>query len=432
MKRLCIFYTLAIAIACHAVRADDKAKLNDLIAHAEKGDSAAQLSLAIAYRDGNGVDKDLPQAMHWAHLAADQGSKAAMDFIGFAYLTGRGAKRNPAVAFGYFHAAAGTSARAAFNLGQCYFAAQGTEQDVPKAMAAWKKAAEMGDGRAASNAAMVYLSGEGIAADPLEALRLATRAAQLGDASGLVVLGEIQFQAGQIDEARNNWQKASRIKPVGQTGQPTQPNDFMSAQEGADLLKLIDYRHRKSEPGVFAYVEAPHIHQGYNNCGATATAMLARFQSSKVGGWDLKRMCKSPLGTGTDWGELMAAAGKIGLQWKLVTFTPDNEGFEKATAFARSEIDAGRPLVIDFRYTGPQFPGGAAGHTLDLVGYIAAEHLYILRNPAIATPGLELMAAEDLKHYWQSNSYGSMAHGIMSRPAIAIDRSEPGSSDRKQ
>ena len=104
----------------------------------------------------------------------------------------------------------------------------------------------------------------------------------------------MQFQAGQIDEARDSWQKASRLKPVGDTGQPTQSNDNMSAQEGADLLKLIDYRHRKSEPGVFAYVEAPHIHQGYNNCGATATAMLARFQAAKVGAWEFNACAAAP------------------------------------------------------------------------------------------------------------------------------------------
>ncbi len=421
IKYLCVLALLAAAMVCRADEADDQSKLNDQIAHAEQGDSAAQLSLAFRYRDGNGVDKDVPRAMHWAHLAADQGNKPAMDFLGFAYLTGRGAKRNPAIAFGYFHAAADASARAAFNLGQCYFGGQGVELDIPKALATWKKAAEMGEGRAAANAAMVYLSGEGIPADPGEALLLATRAAQLGDPSGLVVLGEIQFQAGQFDDARNSWQKASRLKPVGETGQPTQPNDNMSAQEGADLLKLLDYRRRKTEPGVFAYVEGPHIHQGYNNCGATATAMLARFQASKIGAWDFKRLCHSPIGTGTDWGDLMAAAAKIGLHWKLITFTPDDEGFDKGTAFIRSELDAGRPVVIDFRFTGPQYSGGAAGHTLDVAGYIASEHLYILRNPAIATPGLELITSDDLKHYWQSNSYGSMAHGVFSRPAIVLD-----------
>ena len=118
---------------------------------------------------------------------------------------------------------------------------------------------------------------------------------------------------------------------------------------------------------------------------------------------------------------MIAAAEKIGLHWKLVTFPPDDAGFEQGTKFVRAELDAGRPVVIDFRFTGPQFPGGAAGHTLDLVGYIAAKRLYILRNPAIASPGLELITAADLSRFWKSDSYGAIAHGKLSRPAIVID-----------
>ncbi len=117
---------------------------------------------------------------------------------------------------------------------------------------------------------------------------------------------------------------------------------------------------------------------------------------------------------------MLKAAGKIGLHWKLVTFTPDDAGFEKATAFLRSQLDAGRPVVIDFKFTGPDYPGGEAGHTLGVAGYIAARNLYILRNPAIATPGLELMTAKDLKRYWRSDHYSDLSNGVLSRPAIAI------------
>jgi hypothetical protein len=106
----------------------------------------------------------------------------------------------------------------------------------------------------------------------------------------------------------------------------------------------------------------------------------------------------------------------------LVTFTQDDDGFDKATAFARDELDAGRPLAIDFKYTGAQYPGGEAGHILALVGYLAKDALYILCNPAIATPGLQLMTAKDLKHYWRSDHYGAIWKNVLSRPAIVIDR----------
>ena len=242
---LCLAATMALLL-CRVVSADDKSRISDLIARAKQGNTDAQAALAVRYRDGKGLAKDDAQAMHWAHLAADHGNATAMDFIGYAYLVGHGVKANPDIAFGYFHAAAAESARGAFNLGQCYFGGQGTALDVPKALAAWKKAAELGDGRSAAEAAMIYLSGEGVAADPAQALRLATQAAKRNDPSGLVILGEIQFQAGRIDKARADWEKASRLRPVRATGSPTEPNDNMSAQEGADLLKLIDYRRAKA------------------------------------------------------------------------------------------------------------------------------------------------------------------------------------------
>ena len=416
-----IILILTVLMAVRLVHADDSPSMKDLSTKAAQGDIRAQLSLALRYRDGKGVKRDYAEAMRWAHLAADRGDAAAMDFVGWMFLEGLGVKHNPKIAAGYFKAAAGKSATAAWNLGQCYFGAQGVDQDVPKALEVWKRAAEMGHGRAASTAAMVYLAGDGIAPDAAEARKLAERAAKLNDPSGLVVLGEIQFQAGELEPARAHWTRVSQMQPVGRTGNPEQPSDSMAAQQGADLLNLIDYRRRKPELGKFGLVSMPHIHQGWNNCGATSCAMLARAQGKKLGGWDYKRLCPSPLGTGTDWGDLLKASEKIGLRWKLVTFTPDDAGFDKATTFVRAGLDAGRPVVIDFKFTGSEYPGGEAGHTLAIAGYLAEENLYILCNPAIATPGLQLMTAEDLKRYWRSDHYGKLSNGVLSRPAIAID-----------
>lgn len=412
----------ATLLSAPALSADESADLKALLAKAEGGDAAAQVSLAVRYRDGRGVAKDDAAAMQWAHRAADAGNADAMDFVGHAYLRGAVLQRNPAIAFGYFKSAADKSAQAAFNLGQCYFGAQGTDQDCSKALEWWTKAAAKGHGRAASTAAMALLSGEGVAADAKEARRLAERAAELNDPSGLIVLGEMQFQAGELDAAKSNWSKASKLHPTTATGHPAQPSGNASAQQGADLLKLIDYRQKKIEPGKFAFVQMPHIHQGYNNCGSTACATFARFQGSKIGGWDFKKLCPSPLGTGTDWWHLLDASAKIGQKWKLVTYTPNDAGFDEATAMLKSELDAGRPVVVDFKYIGPQYPGGSAGHTLSVCGYIAAENLYVLCNPAVATPGLQLITAADLKDFWRSNYYGSRANGVLSRPAFIIQQ----------
>ncbi len=79
-------------------------------------------------------------------------------------------------------------------------------------------------------------------------------------------------------------------------------------------------------------------------------------------------------------------------------------------------------MVVDFKYIGPQYPGGSAGHTLNVCGYIAAENLYILCNPAVATPGLQLITATDLKDFWRSDHYGELSNNVLSRPAFVIAR----------
>jgi TPR repeat protein len=407
------FVTLAIDVPV--------TKMNILRQKAENGDPQAQFALAVKLRDGQGVSKNDSEALRWAHQAADSGNTDAMDFIGLAYLRGAVVERKTEIAFGYFKAAANQSAQAAFNLGQCYYGAQGTEQDWAKGLEWWEKAAAEGHGRAAAAAAMAFHAGEGVPRDPAKARSLAERAAELGNAGGLVFLGELQFQAGDVEAAKESWTKASKLQPTAATGHPAQPSDNASAKQGADLLKLIEYRQRKGEPGKFAFVQMPHILQGYNNCGSTACATFARFQGATLGGWDYKKLCPSPLGTGTDWWHLLDASKKIGQKWKLVTYTPDDDGFDQATTMLKSELDAGRPVVVDFKYIGPQYAGGFAGHTLSVCGYIAKDDLYILCNPAVATPGIQLITAADLKDFWRSNYYGAQAKGVLSRPAFVID-----------
>ncbi len=49
------------------------------------------------------------------------------------------------------------------------------------------------------------------------------------------------------------------------------------------------------------------------------------------------------------------------------------------------------------------------------------ENLYILCNPAIATPGLQFITAADLKHFWRSDDYGELSNNVLSCPAIVIE-----------
>lgn len=73
-----------------------------------------------------------------------------------------------------------------------------------------------------------------------------------------------------------------------------------------------------------------------------------------------------------------------------------------------------------FKYVGPEYPAGFAGHTLSVCGYIATENHYILCNPAVAPPGLRFITAADLKDFWRSDCYGARANAVLSRPAFVI------------
>jgi hypothetical protein len=405
-----VISSLVFMYSLRPLSGSDKPPVNaTLPEQAGHGDAEAQLRLAIAFRDGKDGPRDYAQAMQWGHRAADQGFPAALDFIGYQYLRGWGVPENLDLAVGYFKASSGKSAQGMYNLGECYFSGRGVDLDMARAVDCWKHAGDMGHGRAAARVAMAFMDGEGADPDKDEAIRWASRAAELGTGDGCIVLGELRFQNGQLDAAKEAWQKGASQKD-GDAG------------ESASLLKLIEYRNHKSEPGKFAIVEGPHVHQGWNNCGATSTTMLARFQGSKINEWDYKRLCPgSPIGTGTDWTELLAASQKIGLRWKLVTFPADDKGFEDGTVFLRAQADAGRPVVIDFTYVGPEYPGGTAGHTLLFTGYIDGGKQVVLRNPAIPTPGLVLMSDKDFERFWRSSSYTQSTNGVIARPAIVIE-----------
>jgi hypothetical protein len=48
--------------------------------------------------------------------------------------------------------------------------------------------------------------------------------------------------------------------------------------------------------------------------------------------------------------------------------------------------------------------------------------LCILCDPAVATPGLQLITAADLINFWRPDHHGAISKGVLSRPAFIIER----------
>src|SRR4051794_12613907 len=99
-KILTIAFSAGLLVGANVASAAEPPPTEELIKRASDGDTTAQLSLAVRYRDGKGVARDNAEAMRWAHLAADKGDAAATDFVGWMFFRGTGVRHSPKLAFG--------------------------------------------------------------------------------------------------------------------------------------------------------------------------------------------------------------------------------------------------------------------------------------------------------------------------------------------
>jgi S1-C subfamily serine protease len=128
---------------------------------AEHGSADAQWALGGMYYDGQGVARDLRQALKWFLLAANQGNPLAQYNLGLMYEQGIGTARNPQEAlYWYTQAALHDNAAAQQNLGVMYANGQGVPRNYLFAFVWSTMAAEHGQASAIRNRATAarYLS----------------------------------------------------------------------------------------------------------------------------------------------------------------------------------------------------------------------------------------------------------------------------------
>ena len=112
---------------------------------AEAGDAEAQHNLAMLYRTGKGVEKDLAMSVRWFRRAADQGIADAQYNLGYMYENGEGLKQSSRYAFVWYRKAAEQGhGLAQVNLGVMYANGVGTQQDVEQAYLWFHVAAAQG------------------------------------------------------------------------------------------------------------------------------------------------------------------------------------------------------------------------------------------------------------------------------------------------
>ena len=91
MKR---FFLLVFLLAVSSVFAVTPAEVAAYRKAADQGDAKAQFNLGNCYANGNGVQKDLTQAVFWYRKAADQGYVEAQYNLGQCYRIGYGVQKD--------------------------------------------------------------------------------------------------------------------------------------------------------------------------------------------------------------------------------------------------------------------------------------------------------------------------------------------------
>lgn len=380
-----------------------------LLEKATAGDAEAQVDLGLAYRDGgelrdgSRVDKDEKEAVRWFRKSAEQGHPRGQDNLGYMLLSGRGVAKDEKAAVRWFERSAAQGNHWGLNnLANCYDRGEGLARDPNKAVALWKKAVEAGSRYACMSLAATTMPGVSEDEDWAAARRWLERGVALEDARCASALAHLLWEGieGEKDQARAKalWRK-----------------------HNPEMFRYTTFLSKPAQPGQFANVPVPHLHQGYNLCGPTAVAMAARAWGKPAAHpFSIKRACAdSPFGEGTDWAKLVKALKALGLDVRLDTWPDTEAGFEAGMEALRADLDKGQVVVVDVIW--PEHEATLSGHTMLATGYDEAAKVLILHDPAEPHPGIRLMPYKTWKAIWHSRWYSRTSPG-RSRPVIRLVR----------
>ena len=146
--------------------------LKELTPEANKGNAKAQLFLGAMYYNGEGVARNITDAINWFRKSAEHGNATAQDNLGNLYLSGEGVEKNATEAANWYRKAAEQGYTGAqTSLGFLYYNGDGIAQDKAEAFKWFNKAAEKGNAAAQNNLGFMYEKGEGVAQNKAEALK---------------------------------------------------------------------------------------------------------------------------------------------------------------------------------------------------------------------------------------------------------------------
>ena len=156
----------------------------------EKGDAEAQVLLGQRYLVGDGVEKNVAEAVRLFRLSAEQGNALGQGLLGQCYLLGDGVEKNVPEAVRLFRLSADQGdALGQAHLGECYLEGIGVEKNVTEAVRLFRLSAEQGNALGQVYLGICYIDGVGVEKNVTEAVRLFRLSAGQGSDVGQACLG---------------------------------------------------------------------------------------------------------------------------------------------------------------------------------------------------------------------------------------------------
>ncbi|MCX6850909.1 MAG: tetratricopeptide repeat protein [Verrucomicrobia bacterium] len=147
---------------------------------AEMGDAKAQLRLGFRYEEGEGVQKNMFEAVKWCRMAAERGYARAQIYLGIRYHVGSGMARDDAEALNWL-----------------------------------RKPAEHGDAEGQRVMGMIYKDGEGVPRDAVEAYKWLNLSAAQEDDFAISQRNELErTMTSEQVEAAQKLSREWRPKPM--------------------------------------------------------------------------------------------------------------------------------------------------------------------------------------------------------------------------
>ncbi|MBR9970497.1 trypsin-like peptidase domain-containing protein [Magnetospirillum sulfuroxidans] len=222
---------------------------------AEKGDALAQNTLGGLYFRGNGVGRDPARALIWFGRAAEQNQPNALNNLGQLYFTGNGVAKNEAKALEYLRRAADMGISASWeSIGIAYWHGRGVPVDKAAALPWLKKAAERGHLVAQNLYGAALWTGDAVTQDRAEAVRWFERSGAQGDAASLLNLAHVKFAEKDLETAYYYYILAERQAKAKEKAKFTAAKEKARQQVNPDQErraseKAANWSPRQSSPG---------------------------------------------------------------------------------------------------------------------------------------------------------------------------------------